>query len=57
MWLKKIICKLGIHKPKYMNRNFRDIVSGDMVFHYKCEWCKKKWMANSKYNTFKVYNK
>lgn len=55
MLIKKILCKIGIHKPIFIRQGFMDIVMDRLVCYYKCEWCKKVWMSYSAYSLFKVY--
>jgi len=46
MGIKKLLCKLGIHLMKDHKENFRDIVSGGMVYDAKCS-CGKTWMVDT----------
>lgn len=53
--LKRLICKIGLHKPILDGYAFTDRVSELMVFDFHCAWCDEQWLANGKYSMFKCY--
>jgi len=56
-YLKDLRCRLFHGKHTSTDFGFLDLVDGKMVFRYKCKKCKTEFLANSRLNKFRVYEK